>query len=224
MLCEKHSSFMRRVESDIPKAALSSIQKGTLEYVYRGLPCQKNPFDIALYLKLLHEVQPRTIIEIGSFRGGSALFFSDTLDRYGIEGQIYSIDMHPPSENLGSNITFLTGNALELEQSLSVEFLNALPRPLLVIEDSAHTFEATFSVLKFFDRFLLPGEYIIIEDGIVFDLPEPIYEAFENGPNKAILHFLQQVNPNYEIDTNYCDYYGHNFTYNTNGYLKKLPT
>jgi cephalosporin hydroxylase len=215
---------MRRIESDIPKDALSSIQKGTLGYQYRGLPCQKNPFDLALYLRLLYEVQPATIIEVGSFQGGSALFFADTLDRYGIYSQIYSIDLHPPTKKLASNISFLSGNALELQNTLSVEFMHSLARPLLVIEDSAHTFETTLSTLKFFDQFLASGEYIVIEDGIVFDLLEPEYRAFENGPNKAILSFLQKTTSNYMIDTNYCDYYGHNFTYNTNGYLKKLPT
>ena len=82
------------MESDIPADALSSIQKGTLGYTYKGVPCLKNPFDLCLYLKLVYEAQPRTVIEIGSAAGGSALWFADTLRNYGIAGQVVSVDLN----------------------------------------------------------------------------------------------------------------------------------
>ncbi|NJL43038.1 MAG: hypothetical protein HC935_06180 [Pseudanabaena sp. SU_2_4] len=34
--------------------------------------------------------------------------------------------------------------------------------------------------------------------------------------------FLENHGNEYAIDTNYCDFFGHNLTWNTNGYLKKL--
>jgi cephalosporin hydroxylase len=213
---------MRKPESKIPKDALRSIQEGTLNYRYKGISCQKNPFDLALYLKLLYEEKPRTIIEIGSFSGGSALWLADTLRRYNVKSHIYSVDLNPVSSIEDEMITFLPGNALNLSNSFSCDFMASIPRPLLVIEDSAHTYEVTLAVLNFFDNYLVPGEYIVIEDGIVNDLVDSIYRKYDNGPNKAIFSFLENTKSMYMIDAEYCDYYGHNFTYNTNGYLKKM--
>ena len=40
--------------------------------------------------------------------------------------------------------------------------------------------------------------------------------------SRAIFDFLSETRGRYAIDTDYCDFYGHNVTYNTNSYLRKL--
>ena len=213
---------MRRVESDIPRSALSSIQKGTLNYRYKGVPCWKNPFDLALYQQLLWKLKPRTIVEVGSAHGGSALWYADMLKSYSIDGHIYSVDINQVKGIENEDITFLKGDAMRLNEMLTADLMNTIPRPLLVIEDAAHTFEMTSAVLEYFHPYLQPGEYIVVEDGIVNDMVEPVYQVYENGPNRAIFSFLESTSGFYEIDTSYCDFYGHNFTYCTNGYLRRL--
>jgi cephalosporin hydroxylase len=52
---------------------------------------QKHPMDIALYMLLIWELKPRTVIEIGSLAGGSAAWIGDTLNTCGIDGQVTSI-------------------------------------------------------------------------------------------------------------------------------------
>lgn len=208
----------RRLESDLPAAALASIQAGTMRYTYKGVPCLKNPFDLSLYTRLICELQPRTVIEVGSAAGGSALWFADALRSHGIAGTVLSLDLNPVLTVSDQMVTFLSGDALRLGDVLTEDLMNTVARPLLVIEDAAHTLECTAAVLSFFARYLRRGEYIVIEDGIVNDLEGPVYEAYENGPNRAIVQFLQQ-HPDFDIDTAYCDYYGHNFTWCTNGYL-----
>jgi hypothetical protein len=54
--------------TDIGYALLMKIQQGTMAYRYRSLPLQKNPFDLALYLRLLDQARPRTLIELGAYR------------------------------------------------------------------------------------------------------------------------------------------------------------
>ncbi len=210
----------RRMESDIPADALSSIQKGTLGYTYKGVPCMKNPFDLCLYLKLVYDAQPRTVIEIGSAAGGSALWFADTLRNYGIAGQVTSVDLNRVSDLNDDSISFLAGDAMQLGETLTEELLASLPRPWLVIEDAAHTLEVSTAVLEFFKGHLRSGEYIVIEDGIVNDLSGDQYKTYANGPNRAIMAFLS-ANTDFSIDESYCDYYGHNFTWCTNGYLRR---
>jgi cephalosporin hydroxylase len=212
----------RREESDIPKSALRTIQAGTMQYEYKGVPCFKNPFDLALYTLLLYKEKPRTIIEVGSAMGGSALWFADMLRTYNIDGHIYSIDIKPPPSASDPLVTFLTGNALELGNSSLSGMIESLPHPMIVVEDSAHTFDVTLATLRFFHKFLKAGDYMLVEDGIVNDLDADIYGFFDNGPNKAIFSFLNETDKSYEIDSFYCDYYGHNFTYCTNGFLRKV--
>jgi hypothetical protein len=49
-----------------------SIIRGMMDYDYRDVPMQKHPMDMALYMRLIWQLKPRTIIEIGSLAGGSA--------------------------------------------------------------------------------------------------------------------------------------------------------
>ena len=69
------------VMSDLPYELLMKIQQGTMAYRHRGVPLLKNPFDLALYPLLLERARPRTLIEIGSYSGGSALWFADSCRR-----------------------------------------------------------------------------------------------------------------------------------------------
>ena len=55
--------------SELPYELLMKIQEGTMAYRYRGVPLLKNPFDLAIYPLLLERARPRTLIEIGSYRG-----------------------------------------------------------------------------------------------------------------------------------------------------------
>jgi len=92
----------------------------------------------------------------------------------------------------------------------------------MIIEDSSHYYEHSMAVLKFFHPFLQSEDYIIIEDGIVSQIAEPFYRQYEDGPNRAVADFLIEHGNEYEIDTELCDHYGTNITYNPNGYLRRL--
>src|SRR5258708_32395198 len=82
--------------SSIPYDLLMKIQQGTMTYRYRGIPMQKNPFDLALYPLLMERVRPRTLIEIGSFAGGSALWFADQGRQLGLDLRVYSVALQEP--------------------------------------------------------------------------------------------------------------------------------
>ena len=69
----------REPRTAIPPALLESIQQGVMASRYRGREFLKSPFDVVLYLQLIDRLRPRTVIEIGTKEGGSALWFADTL-------------------------------------------------------------------------------------------------------------------------------------------------
>jgi cephalosporin hydroxylase len=202
--------------TDIPYELLMKIQNGTMAYRHRGVPMLKNPFDLALYPLLLEQTQPATLIEIGTNAGGSALWFAE--QRPGM--QVLSVDLQTPDGVSHPSVQFLRGDAHRLGEVLTHDVMESLARPLLVIEDSSHYAETTAAVLDFFDAWLHPGEYIVIEDGILTAMragPE-----YGGGPLRAIHDFLAKTRGRYEIDRTYCDYFGRNVTWNVDGYLRRI--
>src|SRR5258708_38877100 len=101
----------RQESSDIPYDLLMKIQQGTMTYRYRGIPMQKNPFDLALYPLLLERARPRTLIEIGSFAGGSALWVADQGRQLGLRLRGFSVDRQGPTGGSRPPATLLRGDA-----------------------------------------------------------------------------------------------------------------
>jgi len=214
--------------TDIPYELLMKIQQGTMAYRYRGIPLLKNPFDLALYPLLLEQAAPRTLIEIGSYAGGSALWFAD--QRPGM--RVISIDMNPPSScgadipvcapsrNVPVTPEFLQGDARNLAAVLTDDVMQSIERPLLVIEDSNHFSATTSAVLDFFDRWTHPGEYVVIEDGILTAMR--VADSYDGGPLRAIHEFLARTDGRWIVDRAFCDYFGNNVTWNVDGYLRRV--
>jgi cephalosporin hydroxylase len=206
--------------SDINYELLMKIQQGAMAYRYRGLPLQKNPFDLALYLRLLAQARPQTLIEIGAYQGGSALWFADQASLLGLDLKVVSIDLEIPEAVANPAVSFFRGDARELGTVLTPAIMKAVKRPLMVVEDSSHLAGTTAAVLEFFDPWLRSGEYIVIEDGILSDMRVP--ELYDGGPLRAIDAFLEKSSGRYEVDRSLCDYFGKNVTWNVNGYLRRL--
>jgi cephalosporin hydroxylase len=206
----------------IPLKLHVAITQGLVDYRYRDIPMEKHPIEMALYTRLLWELKPRSIIEIGTKAGGSATWFSDQLRIFGIDGQVVSVDLYPPprSKRLPDSVSLLRGDANDLAPTLTPDFLKMLPRPWLVVEDASHKYDATLAVLRFFDPLMKSGEYIVIEDGTVTEMG--LDARFDGGPLRAISDFLRERGSDYTVDTRYCDQYGRNVTGNPNGYLRRV--
>lgn len=190
---------------------------------YRGVPFFKSPFDISIYLQLLGQLAPRTVIEIGTKFGGSALWFADMLTAQGIrDARVLSVDIEPLAKFEDPRISFLKGDASRLQDILPASLLQTCPHPWLVIEDSSHHYEHSHAVLEYFDAYLQSGDYIVVEDGVVAQLTANHYRQYDNGPNRAVADFLVKRNASYAIDEALCDMFGHNATYNPNGWLRRL--
>jgi cephalosporin hydroxylase len=217
---EKIPTEKRPWKTALAPANLHGIQQSLHNYTYRGVPMLKNPFDVALYQLLLWNLKPRTIFEIGSKSGGSGLWFGDLLKTFQIDGRVISIDIVRVDSVTHPAVTFMEGNGRELAKTLSPDFLQSLPRPWLVIEDADHSYETSKAVLEFFDPLLRKDEYIVVEDGIISDLEND--PDCNSGPHRALKEFLPMHRGEYEIDGTYCDFFGYNLTWCTNGFLKKI--
>lgn len=198
---------------------METIQQGTIHYAYKGIPALKSPFDMALYQLLLWELKPATVLEIGSHRGGSALWLADTLRAMDLDCPVHSVDLNPVEGVAAPGLTFHVGDARALAEVFTADFLRSLPHPLLVIEDADHQADTTLAVLRFFAPWLTPGDYMVIEDGMVGDIG--LGHRYGGGPCVAIERFLAEEDGRYEVDRRYCDWYGRNVTWNVNGYLRR---
>jgi cephalosporin hydroxylase/glycosyltransferase involved in cell wall biosynthesis len=216
-----HTVRGRHFRVDLPTEALRRIQEGTLRTRYKGLRLAKNPFDLALYTQAIAQLRPATIIEVGTSEGGSAAWLIDQCRNLGLaDTHLITIDISPPAIQL-ENVHTYGGDSLRPEATFPTEMIAAAPHPWLVIEDSAHTRDSTLAALEYFDRYLLPGDLLVIEDGVVADLEGDVYRALDDGPNRAVTEFLDRMGDRYVIDTTFCDFYGHNLTYAPNAWLRR---
>jgi cephalosporin hydroxylase len=211
----------RAFRCNIPADFLNQIQNALVRTRYRGVAFLKNPFDLMLYMELIHRLSPGTIIEIGTYLGGSALWYADQMAAHQLTPNVVSVDFEPHVNFTDPRITFLTGNVLDLGATLTAERLAGLARPWLVVEDSAHTEETCTAALVFFDAHLQSGDYIVIEDGVVADLPPELHGRYKNGPNRAVAAFLEERSDVYEIDVSLCDFFGENVTFCPNAWLRR---
>lgn len=212
----------RDFSTSVPSEVLGEIQGGVMRSLYRGVKFLKSPLDIGLYLQLLSKLRPRTIIEIGCRFGGSALWFADMMAAHGVTPRVITVDIDPQVPYEDPRIRVLVGDAGNLGACLPADLLASLPRPWLVVKDSSHFYHHSRAVLEFFHPLLQSGDYIVVEDGVVASLPGDHYVQYENGPNRAVADFLARDGAQYRLDTDLCDFYGRNATYNPNGWLRRL--
>lgn len=174
-------------------------------FKWKGLTLMKDPMSLATYQQFLQDFKPKTIIEFGTYDGGSALWMSDILECIGVDCKIYTFDINQvesPKENI---ITFQSDNynIKEFVENNKTLFEN-LEHPVLMIEDSHVN---VYQILTEMNKFLISGDYIIIEDTRDIE-KHKIMETF--------LKFKK-----YSIDTFYCDLWGENNSWNFNSYLIK---
>lgn len=204
---------------EVDTLALRRIQKGAMHHHWKGVMCNKNPFDLALYAQLLWELKPGTIIEIGYKFGGSALCFADQAQAMDIDAKLYCVDIEQRETFTDPRIEFVHGNGRDLGAVMTDDVIARLPRPWLIVEDADHHYLTTIAVLEFFAPLMREGDYMAVEDGICDTFGQQ--EQYDGGPNRAIFEFFDNHPDTFEIDAHYCDFFGNNVTWCTNGFLRR---
>lgn len=186
---------------------------------YRGLQMIKNPFDLVVYEEIFWEIKPTVIIEIGNMNGGFTLWCKDRMNLIGTNGKVITIDLEAKAEkNLkefeSEAFISLIGDCNSSQVLEQVKMNITKTDQVLVIEDSAHTFDNTLKVMQNYSNFVSQGSYLIVEDGIC----DIIHVGPEPGPLKAIEAWVT-TQKNFIIDRSRERYI---MTYNPKGYLKRI--
>lgn len=194
-----------------------TLYKGHHKITYRGIKAIKCPFDYVLYQMLIWEIKPDLIIEIGTNKGGAALYYADLLNIIG-KGEVHTIDIVK-----GQSDSFLDNNPriklfIDGYQGYDLQLAQGFDT-ILVIEDGSHTYEDTLATMIKFAPVVTKNSYLIVEDGIIDELG--LKAEYKGGPLKAIDEFMEN-NKNFIIDRRWCDMFGANATFNVSGFLKKI--
>lgn len=220
---------------DLSLSSWESLIKNSCLQTWKGIVHLKGPTEIALYPMLLNELRPKTILEIGAFTGGCAVWLADLLDVLEIEGCIYSVDIDlsllDEKAKTDSRIHFVEGDCNNIEVALTPDLLATLPHPWIVIED-AHV--NTIGVVEYLHNNALQiGDYLIIDDtnkleveawGSLGEESENRLETVEIAKQKIeeFKSWLMLHSDEYLIDTYYQDLYGYNGARSSNSILKRV--
>jgi cephalosporin hydroxylase len=170
---------------------------------WRGVALMKNVFDFAMYPALIAELRPKTVFEIGSGLGGSALWFADLMAANGVDGHVHSVDRRK-SELSHPRVSFGQGDCSDPASLFDEEVLRTAPHPWLVVEDAHHNVTA---VLDYMHGFIAPGDYLIVEDT---DVKRPALRSFTAAHAGCYL-----------VDTKFTDNFGRNATCAADGIFFK---
>ena len=171
---------------------------------YHGLAMSKFPEDLRVYDHLLWQAKPDVLIELGTYHGGSALWFADqlrTLAHHGgsAEPIVVSIDVNIDDAATGlaavdadyaDRILLIEGDVTDPALPERVAALLPADARCFVVEDSAHVHATTRGSLQGFARFVPVGGYFVVEDGCV-DVDEMrLDESWPRGVLPALDEWL----------------------------------
>jgi cephalosporin hydroxylase len=195
---------------------LKSIESGHLNTKYRDITMHKSPFDITIYQMIVNEVKPDLIIEIGTFKGGGALYFADLLNIIG-KGEVHTINIIEDVDDLQVINNPRIKRFTEGYQNYDINLARGFEK-VLVIDDGSHRSQEVLDAFNKFKSVVTHGSYYIIEDGVLSDLG---YDStYDGGPLKVMGEIIDN-NKDFTVDRKWCDFYGKNATFNPNGYLKR---
>jgi len=225
----------REDRSDIPISVYyDSICLGRFITLYREAMIIKNPQELSLYHQLFYHVRPRTVLELGTFSGASAVWFFDTASKLGIDCHVYSLDVDHTliHENIKKtkpdNVTFVLGDCNKVEEAFPPSMLQTLPHPWLVIDDAHHN---SINVLNYFNTFMKAGDYIVVEDTdprapskIGLHVMFTAEECEPIGPEKLnmLKAFVREHGHDYLVDSFFTDFYAYNGTWHWHGFLRRM--
>ena len=130
---------------------------------WRGRKLLKSPTDLLMYSEAIHETRPSCIVEVGTFDGGSALWFRDISRALGLDVDVITVDAKQsrPSED---GIRYISGRSADVIGHV-VDAVGG--RPARVSLDGDHTTSGVLSDMEAYHRFVACGGYMVVEDTLM---------------------------------------------------------
>ncbi len=180
-------------------------------FTWLGLPVIQYPQDLIAMQEIIWRTRPEVIVETGIARGGSLIFFASLLELIGAAGSVVGVDIDIRAHNrtaieshpLAKRIALLEGSSVDPAMAQQVRALVRGRRSLVVL-DSNHAHEHVAQELRLYSPLVRRGDYLLVLDTVVDDLPADLSEGRPwgpgNNPRTAVDAFLKE-NERFEIDS-----------------------
>lgn len=190
----------------------------TVVLSWMGYELLKCPLDLWIYQELIVRKRPDLIIEVGTYKGGSALYLAHLCDLVGT-GSILTIDVdasHQSIRPLHPRIDYLLGSSTDLAIFETVRSIAEGKRNVMVILDGDHRCDHVLKELQLYHHLIGPGGYLIVEDTNING--HPTFPEFGPGPWEATSLFLAN-NSAFQADRT-CERFM--LTMNPRGFLRRV--
>lgn len=201
---------------------------------WMGRPLWQNALDLCTIQQTIFELRPDAIIETGTNRGGSSLFYANLLDVMAggpdqPGGRVLTIDIEKLHDVSHPRVTFLLGSSVEeamlrrvdewLAGVLAARPHQSKPPCVMVVLDSDHSRAHVRKELEAYARFVTPGSYMLCQDGVLDVLPL-FTKSGREGPLPAIREFVA-AHSEFEADQERCERFI--ITHHPMGWLRRKP-
>lgn len=149
-----------------------TFEDGTFHVEVHGVELQKDEWDLDRYADLIEVSQPDVIIETGTRRGGSALWFA----RMGLK--VHTIDLEPSAGHEArltgvqelERISWWSGSSsTDVQVAAAIQRLIEPGQRVMVTLDSDHHMPHVIGEISMWGDLVTPGCYLVIEDAC-FDM------------------------------------------------------
>lgn len=167
------------------------------EITWLGVPIWQNIVDLWTIQETIAEIRPALLIETGTNRGGSALFYANLMDLMGT-GRVLTIDIERLHQLDHPRIDFLHGSSTDptiVEHARRAA--DAADGPVMVILDGDHSRDHVARELELYAPLVTPGSLLLSQDGVIDQLM--IFADARPGPLPANRAFLAR-HPEFEHD------------------------
>jgi len=199
------------------------------QWTWCDLPILQLPQDVLATQEIIFRCKPTVIIETGVAWGGGIALYGTLMDVYGGR-HIIGLDLNlaPSVVNsvtdigLKTEVTLLKGSSTNLDIIAQVNSIIEEDDRVMVILDSNHTHEHVLDELRAYGPMVSPGQYCIVSDTIVENIPEQSHRprpwGHGNNPMTAVRQYLSEFDgfrPDADVDRKLV------MSFNPSGYLER---
>jgi cephalosporin hydroxylase len=167
------------------------IHRATYWY---GVPVQQTPTDMWMIQQIIAELRPDFLIETGTLKGGSSLFYASVVQGLNAPTKIVTVDIEDQLDRALEYPVFRDRVVPIIGDSVGPDTIRRISdvvqgKPALVLLDSDHRRDHVLRELKLYAQFVPVGGYMIVFDT---DLNgHPVTPDFGPGPMEAVEEFLK---------------------------------
>ena len=163
---------------------------------FQNVRIEKNPLDLWMMQQIIYETRPDFIVETGTWRGGSALYWAYTLNGMGLEqSRVITVDIQDLNGNAAASplwkkyVTFMKGSSTDPKITAEIQKLTTGHKTLVVL-DSDHSMKHVLNELHAYAPMVTSKSYLVVEDTHIDGVPTQ--KEFGPGPLGAVQSFIKE--------------------------------